>query len=277
MLRSALVGLDGSPYSTAAVNLALEWGKRFKAQLVGLGIIDEPGVREAEAMPIGASAYKEHADAVKLIKLQKKVDRFLEKFAAQCKEAKVRHKLIEETGVPYEEILEECQRHDLIILGQQTYFEYDEAERAGTTVQEVLKNSPRPVVTVPKRLRAGDAVVIAFDGSLQASHALQLFTHLELYRDKNVHLVCIKGEEDVAKRTAARGADFLIHHRLKPTVHALASGDPIAEVLLNIATDVKAQIMVMGAYGESSLREFFFGSVTRTILKKATLPLFLYH
>jgi nucleotide-binding universal stress UspA family protein len=45
MLKSVLIGLDGSDYSTAAVELGIRWAKQFDALLVGLGIIDEPTIR----------------------------------------------------------------------------------------------------------------------------------------------------------------------------------------------------------------------------------------
>ena len=40
MLTSILVGLDGSPSSAAAVELSIQWAKRFNALLIGLGIVD---------------------------------------------------------------------------------------------------------------------------------------------------------------------------------------------------------------------------------------------
>ena len=53
MLKSILVGLDGSPSSAAAVELGIQWAKRFNALLVGLGIVDEATIRTPEAEPIG--------------------------------------------------------------------------------------------------------------------------------------------------------------------------------------------------------------------------------
>jgi nucleotide-binding universal stress UspA family protein len=44
MLRSALVALDGARYSEAAAALAVDWGVRFGARLLGLGILDEPDI-----------------------------------------------------------------------------------------------------------------------------------------------------------------------------------------------------------------------------------------
>ena len=58
MLRSILVGLDGSEHSDSALGLALRWASRYDALLVGIGCIDEPGdvcLRIAQA--VGADEY----------------------------------------------------------------------------------------------------------------------------------------------------------------------------------------------------------------------------
>ena len=63
MLRSVLVGMDGSEYSMAAVDLGSQWAQRSGAVFVGLGIIDAPTISKPEPVPLGGSAYKVHRDA----------------------------------------------------------------------------------------------------------------------------------------------------------------------------------------------------------------------
>jgi hypothetical protein len=57
MLRSILVGLDGSAYSAAAEELGIRWAQGAGAMLVGLGIIDAPTICKPQPVPLGASAY----------------------------------------------------------------------------------------------------------------------------------------------------------------------------------------------------------------------------
>ena len=49
MLKSILIGLDGSPSSTAALELGIQWAKRFNALLVGIGIVDDATIYTPEA------------------------------------------------------------------------------------------------------------------------------------------------------------------------------------------------------------------------------------
>ena len=60
MLRSIVVGLDGSAYSAAAVALGIRWAQRSGAVLVGLGIIDAPTMCKPQPVPLGGSAYQVH-------------------------------------------------------------------------------------------------------------------------------------------------------------------------------------------------------------------------
>ncbi|WP_352653337.1 universal stress protein [Mesorhizobium sp. M0659] len=60
------------------------------------------------------------------------------------------------------------------------------------------------------------------------------------------------------------------------SVDRLASvGKPVAMILAQHAIDTSADMIVMGAYGSRRLRERLFGGVTRWILGKPPLPLFL--
>ena len=50
-----------------------------------------------------------------------------------------------------------------------------------------------------------------------------------------------------------------------------------ADVILDQVQQLDAGLLVMGAYGQPVLREFFLGSVTRKVLEECPVPLFLYH
>jgi nucleotide-binding universal stress UspA family protein len=276
VLRSILIGLDGSSYSTSAIELALLWSRQFDALLGGLGIVDEPTIRQPEAVPIGGSYYKEHSDDVRLGRARSRVEQILEQFSLRCAKEGVASKVLEEVGLPYEQILVEAQRYDLIFLGQQTHFHFATQEAPCDTLQHVLKNTPRPVVTVPEKLDKGTSVLIAYDGSLQAARALQAFQATGLAMAQDIHVISVGDNHVEAARHADRAVEFLRFHDIKAQPHVLASGST-GEVLLEQVHRLHAGLLAMGAYGQSTLREFFLGSVTRSMLKKSPIPMFLYH
>jgi nucleotide-binding universal stress UspA family protein len=141
----------------------------------------------------------------------------------------------------------------------------------------VLKQSPRPVVAVPATLPAGRVVVVAYDGSLHAVRALQMFQAIGLGDAHEVHVVCVDTHKENADLCVKRAVTFLQGHNVVAQAHALAISESPAHVLLQYVQQVQAGLLVMGSYGRSTLREFFGGSVTRTMLRESPVPLFLYH
>jgi nucleotide-binding universal stress UspA family protein len=276
MPRTILVGLDGSPYSQAAVELGLRWASRSQALLVGLGVIDEPGIRGAQAVPLGGSGFKAGRDQTLVAAARHRIDQLLEQFALQCAEAGVACKLLEDVGMPSEQITLEAQRYDLILLGQRTTFRFDSQEGWDRTLENVLRASPRPVVTVPAQLNSSDVTMVAYDGSLQAARTLHALVSAGL-TDGEVHVVCVHDDRVEAARRADRALDYLQFHGLKGHRHGLTPSKGIGELLLDQAASLGAGLLAMGAYGQPTLKEFFFGSVTQTLLKRSPIPLFLFH
>jgi nucleotide-binding universal stress UspA family protein len=261
----------------AAVELGIQWAQRSGAMFVGLGIIDAPTISKPEPVPLGGSAYKVHRDASLLTDARHKVEQFLEHCARRCTEADVACQIFQDIGLPAEHILLEAQRYDLIMLGQHTFFHFETQQQPDETLQVVLKQSPRPVVAVPAALPAGQVVVVAYDGSLHAARTLQMLQVLGLEGSHEVHVVCVDPDQAHADRCVERAVAFLHSHHIVAQPYARATEAAPADVLLEHVRQVQASLLVMGAYGRSTLREFFGGSVTRTMLRTSPVPLFLYH
>lgn len=277
MIRSILVGLDGSTFSGSAIALAIQFARQFDAMVVGLGVVDEPRIRQGDFVPLGASAYKERADNIRLAQATRKVDQILEQFSLRCSEAGVASKVLEDVGAPHEQIVREAQRYDIIVLGQQTYFHFATQETPCETLKTLVKNSPRPVVTVPEKLSEGKAILIAYDGSIQAARALQTFQAIAYNGVAPIHVISVAAEHVEACRHLDHAREFLAFHDIQSTPHPIVSSAAVAQALLQHIGPLDIGLVVMGAYGQPTLREFFFGSVTQTFLKECPVPLFLYH
>lgn len=89
MLKSVLIGVDGSPYGNSAIDLGIRWARLFDASLVGLGVVDEPEICGPEAVPLGGMAYKRYRDESLLVEVHLKVGRALDEFSARSAEAGV--------------------------------------------------------------------------------------------------------------------------------------------------------------------------------------------
>lgn len=277
MLKSILVGLDGTKFSEAATALGLDWAQASGAKLVGQTVVDEPGITVPEPVPMGAAYFKGQRDEELLEAARRRSRQWLAQFDSRCERAGIPFRSLDGTGDPAEVLLAEAQRHDLILLGAETHFRFGPTERPCDTLDKVLHSPPRPVVAVPERLGEGHTVVIGYDGSLQAARTLAAYAATGLAtRNENV-IVTIDEDCDEAKRIAGRAVDFLSLHGVAVKSRPVETRLDPASILLDHSVQLKAHLLVMGAFGHSALREFFFGSTTRGVLHSSTVPVMLYH
>jgi nucleotide-binding universal stress UspA family protein len=145
----------------------------------------------------------------------------------------------------------------------------------------VLFECGRPVIFVPyiqKAALALDRVMVCWDGGRAATRAIADSLPL-LKMAKQVDIVIVAGKREDNKEIP--GADLgqhLARHGLKVDVKRLTSPDiDVNSTLLSYAADTNADMIVMGGYGHSRLREFVLGGVTREILSSMTVPVLMSH
>jgi nucleotide-binding universal stress UspA family protein len=169
-------------------------------------------------------------------------------------------------------------RFDLAVVGQ--------AERGKPMPEEVvdegvLFESGRPVIFVPFIQKAGlklDRVLLAWDGGRTAARAVgDAMPFLE--KAKQVEVVIVGAKPP--KSDEVPGADLgehLARHGIKTTVKRITAPDNnVSSTILSHAADSSADMIVMGGYGHSRLREFVLGGVTRGLLESMTVPVLMSH
>ena len=171
-----------------------------------------------------------------------------------------------------------ARRFDLAVVGQP---ERDKAMPEDVLVETALFESGRPVIVVPYIQKAGiklNRVMACWDGSRSAARALADAMSL-LEKAKQVDVVIIAN--DRGKNDEIPGADIgqhLARHGLKVDVKRLTSPDiDVASTVLSYAADSSADLIVMGGYGHSRLREFVLGGATRGMLSAMTVPTLMSH
>jgi nucleotide-binding universal stress UspA family protein len=169
-------------------------------------------------------------------------------------------------------------RFDLVVVGQP---ERDKSAAAEVVDEGVLFESGRPVIFVPFIQKAGfkpGRVMVCWDGSRAATRAIADGLPL-LQKSEQVEIVMIAGGKPKSDEIA--GADLgqhLARHGLKVDVKRITSPDiDVPSTILSYAADSSADMIVMGGYGHSRLREFVLGGVTRGMLEAMTVPVLMSH
>lgn len=145
-------------------------------------------------------------------------------------------------------------------------------------IDAVLTDSGRPLIVVPPGREAFGAsrVVVAWDGSAKAARALSDALPF-LQAAEAVDIVAVTGEKDLPEALpGSEVAPHLVRHGVKATVIDLpAEGGDVAETLRRHATLSGADMLVMGAFVHSRLREWVLGGTTQSLLKNSPVPLLL--
>lgn len=144
----------------------------------------------------------------------------------------------------------------------------------------VLLNCARPVLVMPGGLPpapVGKRVMIGWNGSREATRALT--SAIPLLKDADqVDVVVLNPESEGDVHGPLAGADialFLVRHGVRVDVRSMSGIADVGDVLLALAADAGADLLVTGAYGHSRLGEILLGGVTRTLLASARLPLWM--
>jgi nucleotide-binding universal stress UspA family protein len=149
-------------------------------------------------------------------------------------------------------------------------------------VEGVLFGSGRHIFLVPGRKPAKvtfDRVLVAWNGSRESARAL---AEARPYLHKaKAAVVVVVDDEPPTEGQAVLGKDaveHLKHHHIKATLHhARLQDHDVGKTLVAEARRLQADLIVMGGYGHSRLREFLLGGATYELLHKAPVPLLLAH
>lgn len=143
---------------------------------------------------------------------------------------------------------------------------------------QLLHDTKIPIFAVPDGVTALDLtrhVIVAWDGSDAAGAALRAATPLLTLAGTVTLLEIGEAGHGTSLHDAAL---YLSRHKIRPEVVRIpARGGDIAERLLGEIRSRAARYVVMGGYGHSRLREAVLGGVTRTLLGRCPIPLFLAH
>jgi nucleotide-binding universal stress UspA family protein len=277
--RTILVHLNDTRRAEALLAPTIALARQHEAHLIGLhayASIPAPPVTvpyAARALGAAVAFDRKEADEIAAIFRRMTAD---QPFVSEWRSLKVPH--VDLAAV----VLDHGRAADLIVAGQ-TDPDWDLSPLMDFPERLALE-SGRPVLVVPYAGRypeIGRNVVVAWKASRESARAafdaLPLLVHA-----KTVQILEVKegrrrdDPEALAPDTTIAAA--LARHGIKPTVRtSIATDISVGNEILSRAADAGADLLVMGAYGHSRMRELVFGGATRDIARHMTLPTLFSH
>ena len=153
----------------------------------------------------------------------------------------------------------------------------EEGSSATVTLEAALFESGRPVLIAPPEAPASfpKHVVLAWDASREAARAVWAARPLLEAAAQVSIITVLEGGEEASPVELAR---YLARLGISAETHLVKRGkSDIGTCLLESAADLKADLLAMGGYGHSRVRELILGGATRSVIERASLPILMAH
>ena len=274
MIRDIMVHVDGSAQDEIRLAHAESLAEVFKAHVTALFVNRLPGFAvSADAAGTGAVFMAEMMEEAKA-----EGDRLADEIRRRLERLSAPHDMLRTDAVPDNigHRAGAAARYADLFVTIRPSAETDAGMRWMGLVEGVLFGSARGVLLVPEGRTAGPVrrVVVGWNGSREAARAVA--EAMPILRNAAKVVVLTAERDPAADELDTRLARHLDRHDVKATLHDVRSRDP-ADALIAEATAIEADMIVIGAYGHSRLREWALGGVTRDLLLRSPLPLFLAH
>lgn len=271
--KTLQVHVDDDTNGTERIGLAARLAARFEAHLVGLHVMGRPVIPTYVSADIPADVYESMR--------QSQLDRaagLKEGFEAAANGAGVAHewRQVEGEAVDLAGAFALHARYaDLAIVGQ--------TDDAGDSIidlpERAMLESGGPVLVVPYAGRfeaPGKHVTVAWNGTREAARAVNDAMPF-LIGAERVSILSINPDGG----DPLPGSDIaltLARHGVKVQTERTRGKDiAIGDMLLSRLADEDSDLLVMGGYGHSRMREMVFGGTTRSILEHMTVPVLMAH
>jgi len=272
--RCMMVVLDATPSNAVRAEAAIALARKFGAHLIGLAPIP---VDELQFLEATAPEDRLRASAA----LATQARELAQHFRNRCETAKLpSFESLADTSPALDSVAMHAQCTDLLILSQPDPSLPNHGEQVAD-LERALLRCARPVLVLPYTHTESvhtSRVLLAWDGSRESvramTDALPLLRRAEIvrlmhWRDEPDGNQALEQLDSIRQWLALQGVDAEAHDEMTTI--------PIGEALLNEASDMSANLIVMGAYGHSRWTERLLGGVSKTLLQSMTVPVLMSH
>ncbi|HTR85751.1 MAG TPA: universal stress protein [Reyranella sp.] len=274
--KTIVVHCDANEKVGARLAVATELAERFHSTLVAVHArppLELPSFDVTIASQPLYDAYERQADA------DQKNAREAFEDATKGKHVSTEWRVVD--GFTDEVMATNARYADLVVVGQAYAEEFGPAP--DDLPESIALSSGRPVLVVPYTgapTRPGKTVMLCWNASRESALAATEALPFLKAADRVIVLIVDphKSPNGHGPEPGADVATWLARHGIKATVHReVAMDTAVGEVILSRAADLGVDLIVMGVYGHSRMREFVLGGASRTLLNSMTVPVLMVH
>ena len=278
-MSNVMACVDGSSAATAVCDYAAWAAQRLNAPLVFLHVLERTGEAPASDLSgsIGMDAQAHLLE--ELASLDEKRSRLALEQGRLMLDAAV--KRASEDGIDQPQ---KRQRHGnlvetlaeleheirLLVIGKQGEQGDSIGRHLGNHVERLIRTMHRPILITQEAFHVPRQVMLAFDGSPTARKGVSMLADSPLFKGLPCHVVMVGAATD-DNRAQLAWAETTLKQAGHETQSVIVAGDVQAS-LVEYQQQHDIDVLVMGAYGHSRIRQFFVGSTTNNMILNAPVP-----
>jgi len=276
--------IDGSVYSNSVVDHAAWAANRLNKDVVLLHVIGRRGVGNDTAnlsgnIGLGARTslleeLSEHdARASKLA--QKRGRLILDDASEKLQTAGVEHVTTRmRNGELVESVTSSEATVDLILIGKRGEGADFDKLHPGSNLERVARSCSKPIIVASRAYKPVDRVLVAFDGGASCGRAIDFIASEKLLTNLPIKLLMVGDDNAVPKKSLEEAANKLQRAGHPVTTEILPG---ITEEVIAAAVEKESHdLLVMGAYGHSRIRNMIIGSTTTAMIISCKIPILLF-
>lgn len=273
-MKTLLVHLDASPRSAERLDYALRLARRHEARVTAMYAVMSSLVMVPTALGEGGAAVA--AAVADADRLQRERARALFDHVASGRDATWEE--ADGEGLLWS-LRDRALYHDLLVLGQSDRADDQTGALPADLAPTLMADTGRPALVLPsvgQFPHLPSCLLLAWKPSREAARAATAALPF-LHHAREIHLAWQRGSADELDPLLWLEG-WLRHQGVQAKVRHHHLGTPdVGNALLSLASDVSAELLVMGCYGHGRVREFVLGGASRTVLRTQTLPLLMAH
>ncbi len=278
MIKSILVGLDGSEHAHTAGEYARWLSDKLAARLVALHVVDLASIEGTFFHDVsGSLGFEPYLDLSSKIRdaLKERGDLILENFRNERDPEKPAAELVNTIGIVANEIAEHARVVDLVIIGHRGVNEKYSTGLLGSNAESITRKSPKPVFITPQEFRPCTKPLLAYDGSAKAAAVMHQAAELCVQLGTGLTVLTVNSDESRGRAILDEAGKYLKPYNLEVSLELQRTGNA-PERIANFIRERGHDLLFIGAYGHSRIIEMVLGSTTEYVLRNAECPVYLH-
>lgn len=278
MIKTILVGLDGSEHARTAARYAIWLGQKLDAVVIALHVVDIVSIEGSFFHDIsGSLGFEPYLDFSSKMRevLHERGRAILEEFRGQASSAGIRFDTRLTMGIVPNEIADQAKTADLVVIGHRGVNEKFVTGLLGSTAENVTRRSPKPVFVSTLHFKEIENPLLAYDGSQRAAGAMQSAAEFCATLGLPLTVLTVNRDEEQGRKILTEAEAYLQPYRIPLRLEFQHTGNA-PERIANFLREHRHDLLFIGAYGHSRIIELVLGSTTEYVLRNASCPVFLH-